>query len=441
MGRLNGKVAVITGATSGIGLRSAEIFVAEGAKVVVAGRRVAEGEALARRLGKDCVFRPTDVTVEQQMQTLIALAVDKFGRIDCLFNNAGGPAQTGGIEGLEVERFDLAMATLVRSVMLGMKHAAPYMKNQGFGSIINNGSIAGRLAGFSSSIVYSAAKAAVIHLTKCVAMELGESGIRVNSISPGAIATGIFAKALGLSVEAAESTPVVMREVYKRAQPIPRAGLPEDIAHAAVFLASDESSFINGHDLVVDGAVTGGRNWTQQQEGYVHLRKAFENKKGYFHGHNSGTMRRHRTRNVQLTGQPFDRTRTTQRITPALVPRETYRGVSESATSASCSRAMRNGEILREVPPQNIWPACRQKCRPRHICAPPNGTKATRWRARWASSGKRIGSNLSGSAQISGIRVNSGLTPTMVPAGMARPLKLKSRIARRHATSSASSPG
>ena len=168
------------------------------------------------------------------------------------------------------------MATLVRSVMLGMKHAAPHMRRQGSGSIINNGSIAGRLAGFSSSVVYGAAKAAVIHLTKCVAMELGESGIRVNSISPGAIATGIFGKALGLSVEAAEKTPDVMREVYKTAQPIPRAGLPEDIAHAAVFLASDESSFINGHDLVVDGAITGGRNWTAQQQGYVALRKAFD---------------------------------------------------------------------------------------------------------------------------------------------------------------------
>jgi NAD(P)-dependent dehydrogenase (short-subunit alcohol dehydrogenase family) len=210
------------------------------------------------------------------MRALIALSVEKFGRIDCLFNNAGGPAQTGGVEGLEVDRFDAAMATLVRSVMLGMKHAAPLMRRQGSGSIINNGSIAGRLAGFSSSMVYGAAKAAVIHLTKCVAMELGESGIRVNSISPGAIATGIFGKALGLSVEAAEKTPAVMREVYKAAQPIPRAGLPEDIAHAAVFLASDESSFINGHDLVVDGAITGGRNWTQQQQGYVALRKAFD---------------------------------------------------------------------------------------------------------------------------------------------------------------------
>jgi NAD(P)-dependent dehydrogenase (short-subunit alcohol dehydrogenase family) len=280
MGRLDGKVAVITGATSGIGLRTAEVFVGEGAKVVIAGRRIAEGEALAKKLGPACVFRQTDVTIEEQMRALIALAVEKFGKVDCLFNNAGGPAQTGGIEGLEVGRFDAAMATLVRSVMLGMKHAAPYMKKQGSGSIINNGSIAGRLAGFSSSVVYGAAKAAVIHLTKCVAMELGESGVRVNSISPGAIATGIFGKALGLSTDAAEKTDAVMREVYKTAQPIPRAGLPDDIAHAAVFLASDESSFVNGHDLVVDGAITGGRNWTQQQQGYVTLRKAFDQHTG-----------------------------------------------------------------------------------------------------------------------------------------------------------------
>ena len=276
MGRLDGKVAVITGATSGIGLRTAEMFVTEGARIVIAGRRVAEGEALAKKLGSACRFRRTDVTIEEEMRGLIGEAVATFGRIDCLFNNAGGPAQTGGIEGLDAARFDAAMATLLRSVMLGMKHAAPHMRLQGSGSIINNGSIAGRLAGFSTSIVYGAAKAAVIHLTKCVAMELGEAGIRVNSISPGVIATGIFAKALGLPVEAAEKTADVMREAIKTAQPIPRAGLPEDIAHAAVFLASDESTFINGHDLVVDGAITGGRNWSAQQQGYVALRKAFD---------------------------------------------------------------------------------------------------------------------------------------------------------------------
>jgi len=218
--------------------------------------------------------------VEEQIRALIDLSVEKFGRIDCLFNNAGGPAQTGGIEGLDAARFDAGMATLVRSVMLGMKHAAPHMRRQGSGSIINNGSIAGRLAGYSTSLVYGAAKAAVIHLTKCVAMEPGEAGIRVNSISPGVIATGIFGKALGLSVEAAEKTPELMHGVYKSAQPIQRAGMPEDIAYAAVFLASDESTFINGHDLVVDGAITGGRNWTQQQQSYVAMRKAFDQGQG-----------------------------------------------------------------------------------------------------------------------------------------------------------------
>ena len=275
MGRLNGKVAVITGATSGIGLRTAEVFVAEGAKIVVAGCRAVEGKALAARLGSACIFRQTDVTHEEQIKALIETTIETFGRVDCLFNNAGGPAQTGGIEGLDAGRFDTAMAMLVRSVMLGMKHAAPHMRRQGSGSIINNGSIAGRLAGFSSSIVYGAAKAAVIHLTKCVAMELGEAGIRVNSISPGAIATGIFGKALGLSVDEAEKTSAMIREAFKTVQPIQRAGLPDDIAYAAVFLASDQSSFVNGSDLVVDGGMTGGRNWSAQQQGYAAMRKAF----------------------------------------------------------------------------------------------------------------------------------------------------------------------
>jgi NAD(P)-dependent dehydrogenase (short-subunit alcohol dehydrogenase family) len=276
LGRLNGKVAVITGATSGIGSKTAEVFVAEGASVVIAGRRKVEGEALASRLGARCVFLQTDVTVEAQLQALIALAVEKFGRLDCLFNNAGAPAQPGGIEGIEVARFDEAMATLLRSAVLGMKHAAPHMKRQGAGSIINNASIAGHLAGFSSSLLYSTAKAALIHLSKCVAMELGESGVRVNSVSPGMIVTGIFGKAAGLTAERAEKTPDALAELYKNAQPIPRAGLPEDVAQAVVFLASDESGFINGHDLVIDGAMSGGRNWSQHQQGLARLRKAFD---------------------------------------------------------------------------------------------------------------------------------------------------------------------
>src|SRR5690349_2388751 len=277
MGRLHGKITIATGATSGIGRRTVEVFAREGAKVVATGRREELGRSLEVSVGKDnCLFVKADATKEADVKAMFEACLAKWGRLDALFNNAGGPAPVGGIETIPVDGFDAAMATLVRSVMLGMKHAAPVMKKQGSGSIINNGSIAGRLAGFSSSVVYGAAKAAVIHLTKCVAMELGESNVRVNSISPGAIATGIFGKALGLTTDAAEATPAVMREVFKTAQPIPRAGLPDDIAQAAVFLASDESSFVNGHDLVVDGAVTGGRNWSQQQQGYVTLRKAFD---------------------------------------------------------------------------------------------------------------------------------------------------------------------
>jgi NAD(P)-dependent dehydrogenase (short-subunit alcohol dehydrogenase family) len=272
MGKLDGKVAIITGATSGIGLRTAEIFIAEGAKLVIAGRRKKEGEAIAARLGGDCSFRATDVTQESEVKALIDHAVTRFGRLDCIFNNAGGPAPTGGIEDIPVAGFDAAIALLLRSVMLGMKHAAPIMRQQRSGSIINNGSIAGSRAGYSSSLIYGAAKAAVIHLTRCVAMELGESNIRVNSISPGGIATGIFGKALGLPTDAAERTVAVSEERLAKMQPIPRAGLTDDIAHAAVFLASDGSSFVNGHDLIVDGGVTGGRNWTQQQEGLKVLR-------------------------------------------------------------------------------------------------------------------------------------------------------------------------
>lgn len=275
MPRLQDKVCIITGATSGIGRRTAEIFAAEGALVVVAGRREAEGRALEAEIGARCAFVRTDVTDEAQMKTLIDFTMARHGRIDCLFNNAGGPAPVGGIETIPVEGFDAAMAVLVRSVMLGMKHAAPIMSAQGCGSIINNGSIAGQRAGYSTSMVYSAAKAAVIHLTKCAAMQLGERKVRVNTISPGGIATGIFGKALGLPVEQADAMAEAVKGGLAKMQPIPRAGLTDDIAMAAVFLASDESGFVNGHDLVVDGGVIGGRMWTPHQESVRGMRAAF----------------------------------------------------------------------------------------------------------------------------------------------------------------------
>ena len=267
MGMLDGKVAIITGATSGIGERTATLFVAEGARVVFTGRRQREGEAIAKRLGASARYVKADATAEADWQRLIGQTLEDNGRIDVLFNNAGGPAPTGGIEGVSVEGFDAAMALLVRSVMLGMKHVAPIMKRQRAGSIVNNGSVAAYLAGYSSSMVYSAAKAAVLHLTRCVAMELGEHGVRVNSVSPGAIATGIFAKALGMSDPSkADTTADKMQAIFATAQPIPRSGMPDDIAQCVCWLASDRSTFVNGEDVVLDGGMIRGRPFTPHQE-------------------------------------------------------------------------------------------------------------------------------------------------------------------------------
>ncbi|HXN44100.1 MAG TPA: SDR family oxidoreductase [Xanthobacteraceae bacterium] len=268
MGMLDGKVAIITGATSGIGERTAALFVEEGARVFFTGRRKAQGEAIAKRLGANASFVAADATQEADWERLIRHVLDRHGKLDALFNNAGGPAPTGGIEGIPVDGFDAAMALLVRSVMLGMKHAAPIMKRQRSGAIINNGSIAAHLAGYSSSVIYSAAKAAVVHLTRCVAMELGESGVRVNSVSPGAIATGILAKALGMKdATKADALAEKIKIAYAGMQPIPRAGVPDDIAQCVAWLASDRASFVNGEDVVVDGGVIGGRMFTPQQEG------------------------------------------------------------------------------------------------------------------------------------------------------------------------------
>jgi NAD(P)-dependent dehydrogenase (short-subunit alcohol dehydrogenase family) len=277
MARLEGKVAIVTGATSGIGRRTAERFVAEGAFVALAGRRAELGAALAAELGAQALFVRTDVAVEADVAALVAATVERWGRVDVLFNNAGGPGQTGGIEGLEVDAFDEAFATNVRSVMLGMKHVAPIMKAQRSGSIINNASVAGSRAGFSSSVAYSATKAAVIQLTRSVAMELGEHFVRVNSISPGGIATGIFAKAINrMDADDADRMAERAAKVLAAGQPIPRAGQPDDIAGAAVFLASDDAAFVNGIDLVVDGGLIQGRLWTPQQQGVEQMRGFFD---------------------------------------------------------------------------------------------------------------------------------------------------------------------
>jgi NAD(P)-dependent dehydrogenase (short-subunit alcohol dehydrogenase family) len=261
MGVLEGKVAIVTGGTSGIGARTVELFAEEGARVVIAARRREEGEALAGRLGAAVSFIQTDVTREPQVQAMIGHAIARFGRLDCLFNNAGSGPRASGIADLDMDAFDAAIAVNLRAAVLGMKHAAPIMRDQGSGSVINTASLAGLRSGYSSH-PYSAAKAALIHLTRCVAVELGPRNVRVNSISPGGIVTGIFGKGGGMPHALAEQSLDGLKDYFATVQPIPRAGLPDDIARAAVFLASDASSFVNGHDLVVDGGIAAGQDWS-----------------------------------------------------------------------------------------------------------------------------------------------------------------------------------
>lgn len=263
MGRLEGKVAVITGGSSGIGAATARLFAQEGARLVIADILDEQGQNLAKELGKGVIYQHTNVIFENEIQAAINLAVEKFGKLDCMFNNAGIGGVSGPIEETNTDGFDMTVAVLFKGVMLGMKHAARVMIPQGWGNIISSASVAGHKTGFGGH-TYSACKAAVIHLTRSVAMQLGEFGIRVNCVCPGPIATPLFGRVLGLSQEEAEKTIEPVREVFQKIQAIPRPGLPEDVAKAVLFLASDESSFINGEALQVDGGV--GRGFLDKEE-------------------------------------------------------------------------------------------------------------------------------------------------------------------------------
>ena len=262
MGRLEGKVAVITGGASGIGEASVRLFAAEGAEVVVADVQDERGGRLASELGVEYVH--VDVTREDDVEAAVSHAVDVYGRLDCMFNNAGIAGAVGPIESVTAEAFDRTVAVLLRGVFLGIKHAAPVMRAQGGGSIINTASVAAVRTGYGNH-VYSAAKAGVVQLTRSVAMELGEDNVRVNCVLPGFIPTPMIARARGVPLWEADGKLGVITEAFRDAQPIRRPGHPDDIAKAALWLASDDSGFVNGHALVVDGGVSGGRMWSDYQ--------------------------------------------------------------------------------------------------------------------------------------------------------------------------------
>jgi NAD(P)-dependent dehydrogenase (short-subunit alcohol dehydrogenase family) len=238
--------------------------------VIISDIQDEQGLKLAESLGANATYIHADVSVEEDVKGMIDYAVDSYGRLDCVVNNAGMGGVSGEIESIPVEDFDKSIAILLRGVFLGMKHAAPVMKKQDGGNIINISSIAG-LRGISQNHPYSAAKAAVIQLTRTVAMELAYHKIRVNSICPGSIVTSIFGASTGMSgastgMSSGESAKTYdnLTRLFEKAQPIRRAGLPEDIAKAALWLASDDSGFVTGHALVVDGGMSAGQMWPQQ---------------------------------------------------------------------------------------------------------------------------------------------------------------------------------
>jgi NAD(P)-dependent dehydrogenase (short-subunit alcohol dehydrogenase family) len=262
MKSLEGKVAIVTGGTSGIGRACAIKFATEGAQVVIAGRRREVGNALAASLGNRSIFVAADVSREQDIKALVETTLERFGRIDCVISNAGSVSATSTIADTDPKAFDDDFAVHVRAPFLAMKYASPAMAARRTGCFINMSSISALRAGFNV-FGYEVAKAALVHLTRCAAIELGEKGIRVNSISPGPTRTGIFTKAGGVDPDTADRTIEAVEAAFANLLPAVQA-LPgmihaEDVANAAAFLASDEARFINGHDLVIDGGITAGR--------------------------------------------------------------------------------------------------------------------------------------------------------------------------------------
>jgi NAD(P)-dependent dehydrogenase (short-subunit alcohol dehydrogenase family) len=263
MKRLEGKVVIITGGASGIGEAAARKFAGEGARLVLADLQEQKGRDLARTLGGEAVFQMADVCSEADVQELVALAVRRFGRLDCMYNNAGFGCGTRPVADTPMGEFDRQVAVLLRGTFLGIKHAAAVMQGQKSGVIVNTASVAALGGGYANH-AYSAAKAGVVSLTRTTALELGESGIRVNCLCPGSIATPIFVHGLVLNDEEREQAVATIAASLGH-NALGRCGTAEDVANAALWLASDESSFVNGQAIVVDGGLTSGIMWSDMR--------------------------------------------------------------------------------------------------------------------------------------------------------------------------------
>ena len=271
--RLENQVAVVTGGTRGIGEGIVRRFVEEGAKVVFSGRSGEKGKALEEELSPDVAFYRADAASASETEALMNFCVERFGKLDCVVNNAGVGGEGGPIADTSVEGFNKSIALLLGGTFLGIKYAVPLMQTGG--TIINIASVASLVGGYGSH-AYTAAKFGVVGLTKSVALELAERGIRVNAICVGGIATAIFAPIAGESTaDLNERTPEILEPWLAEILPLGRSGLLADIANAALWLASNESSFVTGDALTVDGGLTAGRRWSQTLQRYDQLRERF----------------------------------------------------------------------------------------------------------------------------------------------------------------------
>jgi NAD(P)-dependent dehydrogenase (short-subunit alcohol dehydrogenase family) len=253
-GRIEEKVAIVTGGASGIGEATVRRFADEGAHVIAADIQDAEGQRLAAELGPKVTYLHCDVTVEGDVRALIDAAVAAHGRLDIMMNNAGILGARAPIDEIDLQEFKITNDVLVNGTFLGLKHAARIMKPLGSGSIINVASTAGINGGFGPH-AYSAAKHAIVGLTKNVAAELCRFGVRVNCVAPSGVMTPLAAHAHIGDHQAMDA----LRDRLMEVSPLKgRPGLAEDVANAALFLASDESGFTNGHCLTTDGGFTTG---------------------------------------------------------------------------------------------------------------------------------------------------------------------------------------
>lgn len=252
--RLADRVAVITGGASGIGAATATLFIKHGAKVMLGDIQDEQGQAFAESLGPNAAFRHCNVTVEDDVQGLIDGAVEHFGRIDIMFNNAGIVGAIGPLESTPAAEWQMTLDILLNGVFYGMKHASRHMKKQGSGSIISMSSVAGVTGGLGPH-AYAAAKHAVVGLTRNLAAEVGAFGVRVNCIAPYSVATPMVADAYLSDHTNINQT----MQMLKNESPLKdRPGTAEDVANAALWLASDESGYTSGMTLTVDAGITTG---------------------------------------------------------------------------------------------------------------------------------------------------------------------------------------